>query len=231
MKVQRHRLKHSELDKILRCFSEDLTATQASKLLIINRNTINKYYNLFRKLIYTHYKRNFYFKNTVVEIDESYYGSKRVRLKNGKLSKKLIVLGIIERGGNAYTKIIPNVKTKTVFEIIKRKVDKSCIICTDQHKSYEYLKVKGYYHFTVNHSIKEYVRGETHTNTIESFWSYVKTRLYKFKGINKKYFHLYIRECEYRFNLRKKDIYINLLDLIKKDSFLGALWRGKQNSK
>ena len=67
------------------------------------------------------------------------------------------------------------------------------------------LASKGYRHGVVNHSIKEYVRGDVHTNTIEAFWANVKRGI---KGtyvwVSKKHLQNYLREFEYRHNLRRQ---------------------------
>ena len=54
----------------------------------------------------------------------------------------------------------------------------------------------------MNHGKNEFVRGNSHINGIESFWGYAKTRLVKFKGMDKKMFNLNLKECEFRFNHR-----------------------------
>jgi transposase len=65
------------------------------------------------------------------------------------------------------------------------------------------LKREGYWHKSVNHSIKEYVRGDVHTNTIEAFWANVKRGI---KGtyvhVSQKHLPTYLGEFEYRHNLR-----------------------------
>jgi len=52
----------------------------------------------------------------------------------------------------------------------------------------------------VCHSKNEFSRRDAHINGIELFWSYVKNRLVKFKGMNKGMFNLHLKECEFRFN-------------------------------
>jgi transposase len=59
----------------------------------------------------------------------------------------------------------------------------------------------------VHHSKNEFARGNSHINGIESFWGYAKTRLVKFKGMNKNMFEFHLKECEFRFNNRKQNLY------------------------
>jgi transposase len=67
----------------------------------------------------------------------------------------------------------------------------------------------------VHHGKNEFVRGNSHINGIESFWGYAKTRLVKFKGMDKNMFNLHLKECEFRFNQRGKDMYQILLKLFR----------------
>jgi transposase-like protein len=55
-------------------------------------------------------------------------------------------------------------------------------------------------------------------NGIESFWGYAKTRLVKFKGMDKKMFNLHLKEYEFRSNNRKQNIYKILLEIFRKES-------------
>ena len=74
-------------------------------------------------------------------------------------------------------------------------------------------------HYRVHHGKNEFARGgNAHINGIESFWGYAKTRLVKFKGMDKKMFNLHLKECEFRFNNRKQNIYKILLGIFRNKS-------------
>lgn len=83
-------------------------------------------------------------------------------------------------------------------------------IYSDGWKPYDGL-IYNYYHCRVYHSKNEFERGKNHINGIESFWSWVKRRMNKFNGIHKEYFHLHLKECEWRFNHIQDDRYEILL--------------------
>jgi len=70
---------------------------------------------------------------------------------------------------------------------------------------------------SVLHGKNEFVRGNSHINRIEFFWSYTKIRLVKFHGIAKKTFNLHLKECELRFNNRGEDLYKLLLKIFKNE--------------
>ena len=92
MKYQR--LSRYKIRKIILCFSEDITASSASKILRINRNTINAYYNEIRKKILQHSLKEQKKEFGEFELDESYFGARRVRGKRGRgAAGKTPVLG------------------------------------------------------------------------------------------------------------------------------------------
>jgi len=59
-------------------------------------------------------------------------------------------------------------------------------------------------HYRVHHGVNEFARGKNHISEIESFWLYAKHRLKKFHCWRKAAFCLHLKECEFRFNNRKK---------------------------
>ncbi|MDR2912240.1 MAG: IS1595 family transposase, partial [Alistipes sp.] len=65
--------------------------------------------------------------------------------------------------------------------------------------------------YRVQHSDNEFAVGTNHINGIENFWGLCKVRLAKFRGVHKHTFVLHIKECEFRYNNRNKNIYISLL--------------------
>ncbi|CAC9600183.1 hypothetical protein [uncultured Gammaproteobacteria bacterium] len=91
------------------------------------------------------------------------------------------------------------------------------VIHSDGWRGYNGLVDFGYKkHFRVHHSKNEFARGNAHINGIESFWGYAKTRLVKFKGMNKNMFNLHLKECEFRFNNHKQNLYKILLEMFRK---------------
>ncbi len=89
-------------------------------------------------------------------------------------------------------------------------------IHSDGWKAYDGLILNGYDHYRVHHSKNEFVRGKSHVNGIESFWSFAKRRLSKFNGVASEKFNLYLKECEFRWNYRNKNLYAKMVEIIKK---------------
>ena len=152
-----------------------------------------------------------------VEVDEFYFGSHRVRGKRGRgAGGKTIVFGILKRQAQVFTEIVPNCRKATLQAVIRGHVSPESVIHSDGWRGYDGLVNVGYEkHFRVNHGANEFARGHRHINGIESFWSYAKRRLARFNGIPASTFYLHLKECEYRFNCRDKDLYQVLLKLLR----------------
>jgi transposase-like protein/predicted RNA-binding Zn-ribbon protein involved in translation (DUF1610 family) len=141
-----------------------------------------------------------------VEVDETMIGGKRPGKGKGRhLENKAIVLGMVERGGDVVTKIVPDQKSATLVPEIKATVEGGTAVHTDGLHSYKVLKHHGFTHAYVDHNRGEFVRGDCHTQTIEGFWSQLK------RGINGTHIHVsakhlpkYLGEFEFRWNMRKE---------------------------
>jgi transposase-like protein len=137
-----------------------------------------------------------------VEADETFIGGKD---KAGE-DDKSVVFGILERGGDVVTRHVIDRTAKTLVPHVVSFVKKGSRVHTDEFSSYRSLTERhGYDHETVDHSAKEYVRGDVHTNGIESFWSSVKRGINgTYVWVSKKHLQTYLREFEYRHNLRQQ---------------------------
>jgi len=187
---------------VLTCFCRDYTAKETAEIAGISRVTVNALFNRFREriLTLTDDRQSF---NGEVEVDESYFGARRVRGKRGRGAKgKIPVVGLLKRGGKVYTQVITNCHRRSLMPIIKGKVLEDTNIFTDGWKSYDGLILNGYHHYRIFHSKNEFARGKNHINGIESFWSYAKRRMNKFNGIRKDKVILHLKETEYRWNTK-----------------------------
>ena len=212
----RARISRAKFRQLLKLFALDLTATQIAPLTGLNRNTVNRYLRLIRQAIAEHCQRESPFSGEV-ELDESYFGARRVRGKRGRgAGGKTIVFGIYKRNGRVYTEVVPNCKKASLQAIIRGKVELAATIHTDGFRSYDGIVHMGYRkHYRVRHDRDEFVRGNSHINGIEGFWGMAKTRLVKFKGMRRSTFYLRLEECEFRFDHRDADLYRLLLKITR----------------
>ena len=187
----------------MRYFCEDITASKTAILLGINRNTINRYFNLFREKIAASAMEAGGLFSGEIECDESYFGARRIRGKRGRgAAGKTPVFGLLKRDGNVYVEIVDNCSKQSLMPIIQGKILEGSTVYTDGWKAYDGLILNGYDHYRVFHSHNEFARGKSHVNGIESFWSFTKRRLAKFNGLTDDKFFLHLKECEFRFNYR-----------------------------
>jgi transposase len=205
MRLVKAKISYYKIKKIIKHFCVDIEASKTAGLTGINRNTVNRYYNIFRTIIYE--KQTNELRELLkgeIEIDESYFGPKRVRgnavTKRGRGTHRQPVFGVFERNGRVYTEIVPNCKRKTLRPLILGKVDPKSIIYSDKWRGYDGLVDVGYdKHFRVSHRENEFSKNRIHINGIESFWSSTKRRLTKFNGV-KINFDLHLKECEWRWD-------------------------------
>jgi len=212
----RGRITTEKFRQILMYFCEDETATKASKYSGINRNTVNNLYDKFRQRIAEISVANAP-EFGEFEVDESYFGAKRIRGKRGRgAAGKTPVFGILKRDGKVYVNVVKNAKRDQLMPIIQGKILEGSTIYSDGWKSYDGLIINGYDHYRVYHSKDEFVRGKAHVNGIESFWSYTKRRLAKFNGLTDDKFNLHLKESEFRWNMKGKKMYNYLLKEFRK---------------
>lgn len=151
------------------------------------------------------------------EVDESYFGARRVRGKRGRgAAGKTPVFGLLKRDGKVYVSIVENCSKEALLPIIKGQILEGSVIHSDGWKAYDGLILNGYDHYHVFHSENEFARGKCHVNGIESFWSFAKRRLAQFNGIASHKFNIHLKECEFRFNYRNDDLYGKMLEVLTK---------------
>jgi transposase-like protein len=205
--ANRSKISEAKFRQLVKLFSIDLDASQIAQVISLNRNTVNRYLRAFRQRIAEFCEQQAPVFGEV-EIDESYFGPRRVKGLRGRgASCKTIVFGIFKRQGKVYTEIVPDCSRATLQAVIRGRVKLESVIHSDGWRGYNGLVDIGYQkHFRVNHGENEFANERSHINGIESFWGYAKTRLARFRGLKRDKFLWHLKECEFRFNHRGQDI-------------------------
>ena len=189
------RLSVYKIKKILECFCNDLTASTTARILKINRNTINSYFNEFRKKILEKSIKNQQMEFGEFELDESYFGARRIRGKRGRgAAGKTPVFGLLKRDGKVFVTVVPNCSKEVLMPVIQGKILEGSTIHTDGWRAYDGLILNGYDHYRVFHSHNEFARGKSHANGIECFWSFAKRRLSKL-NVSENLFSILVEFC------------------------------------
>lgn len=154
-----------------------------------------------------------------VEIDETWVGSKGHNKRAGVPTYKTVVVGAVERKGSVIAKVVPDTKRRTLFPFITDHVKKETMLYTDEHKSYTTIRHHGFMHKRVNHSAKAWVSGDTHTNSIEGFWSLMKGGIRGvYKHVSPKHLQTYVDEFCFRYNRRQsaEPMFLSFLSQVRK---------------
>jgi len=213
----RGRISERKFRELLRLFALDIIADRTAELTGLHHNTTLALYRLLRARMAELAVQDCPFQGQV-ELDESYFGPTRTRGHKGRGNpRKVPVFGILERGGRVHGQIVKNCSKATFTALIEGRVELSADITTDGLRGYDGLVEAG---FAKHHRINKYYNRDkpifsengVHINGIESFWSYAKRRHQKFNGLRKNSFPAFLKETEFRFNNRKRDLYKTLLE-------------------
>ena len=132
------------------------------------------------------------------------HSDKKLNAGRGTVGK-VPVVGAVERAGKIKATPIEGTDAERLTEFVSGAVAPESTVYTDEHQGYRYLH-EAFAHETVNHSAKEYVRDQAHTNGIESFWALLKRGYYgTYHKMSIKHLPRYVNEFAGRHNLRGED--------------------------
>ncbi|MDP2331174.1 MAG: IS1595 family transposase [Reyranella sp.] len=150
----------------------------------------------------------------VVEVDETYFGNlppEKAPLRNSRTGRiaqgpsfKRGILSLVERGGEVRSFYVEGTKSEDVARIVRQHVAKESRLHTDEHRMYLGVGKEFASHERVNHSKKEYARGDVTTNTVESFFSVFKRGMRGvYQQCGEQHLHRYVAEFDFRHNARQ----------------------------
>ncbi len=98
---------------------------------------------------------------------------------------------MLQRGGEVMIRMLSDVQQRTIAPLIQRTIARGSTVYTDEYNIYNRMTNWGYQHQTVNHGAGEYARDddgdgfcEVHVNTMEGFWSLLRSWLRPHRGIS-----------------------------------------------
>ena len=142
-----------------------------------------------------------------VEVDETYVGGKpryKGMSKRGRGTGKTPVYAAVERGGKIRRRVVVDVCGATLKEAIRKDVGRESRVITDDYPGYNGLSGFQRGRYTVCHSTREYVRGDIHTNTVESSFALVKRGIMGvYHNVSKDYLHRYLWQFDFMWNNRQ----------------------------
>lgn len=168
----------------------------------------------------------------IVEVDETYHGtieearvSKQRQGRPYKLRKhigqKRAIVALVERGGSVRTFHVPTADAATVAAIVTDNIHRESRLQTDESKLYVKVGEQFAAHETVNHSAKEYARGDVTTNTVESYFSVFKRGMRGvYQHCGEKHLHRYLAEFDFRYNNRAA---LGVNDAIRADALAAGI--------
>lgn len=158
----------------------------------------------------------------IVEVDETYVGGKTRGMGRGYRGNTSIAVGVIQRGGMLRLQVIQNANRETLHKFIADNTAPDTeAVYTDQLPAYIGIADADTRHESVNHSKEEWVRGDVHTNGIESVWSLLKRSIVgAYHKVSMKHLDAYLDELEHRLNNRHNKFLFRdtLLKLVKADA-------------
>ena len=192
---------------IIRGFYQMQPANRIALELGVSYPTVTRVYRQLREIISDAAESEGKCLSGEIEIDESYFGGHRKGNRGRGAAGKSVVLGLLERDGRVYTKVVDNVSAAELLTNIKAHTRKGSVYYTDTFRSYNSLRRFGV-HRRVEHRLHMVDRTtHNHINGIEGFWSYAKHALFNYRGVSRYYFPLYLKEIEYCFNHRDENLF------------------------
>jgi len=211
--VKRAKVSEAEFRLLIRYFVHDLEAKTIASLTGLNRNTVNRYLNSIRVRIaeLCEHLSPIGERSSGDYLESDMKNSYDKRTKSGY--SKNPVIGLFKCRSKVYAKIVPKWNGARRQDIIHDQMGSPDSI-SDSSGWHGYIDLVdlGYKkQYRVNHFTNRFTKQKCKIDAIETFWAFAENRLSKFYGIAGSTFYLHLKECEFRFNYRNKDLYKVLL--------------------
>jgi transposase len=202
---RRARISEEKFRAVVRHFSLDIEAKKTAVLTGLNRNTVNRYFILLRQIIARHCEAR--------RAAEGGGSDNPVAVDPVSDGNGLYTFGITCTKGWVGTELVPVARYASAKAVLRDKSRLVDCVGFERHDGLADLADGVFCRLRQNDCGRELsVKPD---KTAELLWGFVKNRLQKFNGIARTTFYLHLKECEFRFNYRKEDLYQMLLKMVR----------------
>jgi transposase len=196
MRLRRSRLSDEQTERLLEHFVAGTPARASAALVGVNRNTARLFYHRMREVIAQRLEQTNPFQGEVAAAPISPPGA-GVNRGQRRPTTKAPVFGLIESDGRVHTVLLRDHRLDAAPTGAGPRLD--AIVYADSRLERQGLDVSGLRDQRVADSNRP-PRGRRQLDSVESFWSQAKRHLHRYNGIPRRHFHLFLKECEWRFN-------------------------------
>ena len=200
VRLRRSRLDSARTRRLLEHFVAGTTARTAAELVGVNRNTATSFYHRLRKLIAARLARSDDPDATdALMPDEIYlYGTGKLGIKQAS-STGAPVFGLCLCRRKIRVMIVPNIQRDTLLQLLNEIHSRGASVYTVDAILSEALRSSGMRHHHIG-GHNRFASTSNHVNRVENFWNQARRHLHKYNGVPHHHMHLYLKECEWRFN-------------------------------
>jgi transposase len=146
-----------------------------------------------------------------VEVDETYFGSRRKGPRRRGAAGKTPLVGLRQRDGYVRSLVVPNLQSRTLRAVIRQRVTRGSVVLTDQYSRYNRVQWDGFRYHRIDHTAR-FVRGQIHTQQFEGYWGHVKPQLMaRHRQFAPHRLPGYLGEADFKFNRRNECDFIGLM--------------------
>jgi len=212
---KRSKIPEWKFRSLVDCFARDLSATDTSRLTGLTRKSVTGIFLKIRQRLAEECQRSSPVKAGKLQLTEAHTCTLCVCGKRGcGTNHGKPLFSLLQFDQHIYTVIIPDCKKAPLRAIIRGRPVRDIIVRHNGWHGYhglvdvEYEKA-----FLVN---RDCLGGDHYSlNGIDNFWSFARSRFKKFNGVPNRTFPLHLKECEWRFNRRDRDLYAEIMELLR----------------
>lgn len=200
MRLRRSRLTEEQSERLLEHYVAATPARAAAALVGVNRNTARLFYHRVREIIARQLARENPQPGEIVANTDALDGNGRRRAAR-RGGNRIPIFGLYAANGKVHTVLLraPPAGTQPPAAAADPGVRLDAIVYGDASTGRGALDIAAFYHQRVDEARRN-AHGRPQIDNIESFWSQCKRHLRRYNGIPRHNFHLFLRECEWRFN-------------------------------